>query len=199
MITSYIQCPKCRRLLVEEWIYNASTPMRCPGCGDALRIEVYPAFFRRTVALPEEVVSPAEGDSTCFYHASKKAVLPCDACGRFLCALCDCELNGQHLCPRCLEAGQSKGKIKNLDSSRKKWDSIALGLAVLPIATIVFWVFTIVTAPMALFIAIRYWNAPRSIFHQTKMRLVIAIVIAIMEILGWIALFYSLARLPNRG
>lgn len=199
MITSYIQCPKCRRLLVEEWIYNSSAPQRCPGCGDSLQIEVYPAFFRRTVPSTEETVPLIEGDSTCFYHVSKKAVLPCEGCGRFLCTLCDCELNGQHLCPRCLEAGQSKGKIKNLDASRKQWDTIALSLAVLPVATLIFWVFSIVTAPMALFIAIRYWNAPRSIFHRTKIRLVLAIVISVVEIFSWIALFYSITRLPNRG
>ena len=199
MITSYIQCPKCRRLLVEEWIYNSSAPLRCPGCGDSLQIEVYPAFFRRTVPSTEETVPLIEGDSTCFYHASKKAVLPCEGCGRFLCTLCDCELNGQHLCPRCLETGQSKGKIKNLDASRKQWDTIALSLAVIPVATLIFWVFSIVTAPMALFIAIRYWNAPRSIFHRTKIRLLFAIVISIVEIVGWIALFYSITRLPNRG
>jgi hypothetical protein len=197
MVTSYIQCPKCRKLLVEEWIYNSPAPLRCPGCADPLQIEVYPAFFRRPTVLPEEVASPIEGDSTCFYHGSRKALLPCDSCGRFLCGLCDCELNGQHLCPRCLEAGQAKGKIRNLDSSRKKWDSIALGLAVLPAATLVLWVFTLVTAPMALFIAIRFWNAPRSIFHRTKIRLVIAIVVSVAEILGWITLFV-LALVPNR-
>ena len=184
---------------MEEWIYNSSTPMRCPGCGESLQIEVYPAFFRRTAASTEEAGTLDEGDSTCFYHPSKKAVLPCEACGRFLCALCDCELNGQHLCPRCLEAGQAKGKIKNLDAGRRQWDSIALGLSVIPVATLIFWVFTIVTAPMALFIAIRYWNAPRSIFHRTKIRLVVAIVISTLEIIGWIALFYTMARLPARG
>ena len=53
--------------------------------------------------------------------------------------------------------------------------------------------FTLVTAPAALFVAIRYWNAPRSIVHRTKIRLVAAIVLALMQIAGWASLFIMLA------
>ena len=30
----------------------------------------------------------SEGESSCFYHPNKRAVVPCDQCGRFLCTLC---------------------------------------------------------------------------------------------------------------
>ncbi len=180
-----IQCPKClRRLeLTPDWI-------TCPACESVLRIEVFPALLRETAPSQTAEVVLVEGESTCFYHSNKKAVLPCEACGRFLCALCDCELNRQHFCPVCLEVGKTKGKIKNLENRRTLYDSIALYLTIIPLITLIFWFFTIVTAPIALFIAIRHWNAPRSIVHRTKVRYVLAIILATIEIAGWV-LFIS--------
>ena len=102
-----------------------------------------------------------------------------------MCALCDCELNGEHFCPACLESGKTKGKIKSLENRRTLYDTIALSLAILPIVLIVFWFLTIITAPMALFMAIRYWNAPRSIVHRTKIRYVLAMIFATLQIAGW--------------
>jgi hypothetical protein len=104
--------------------------------------------------------------------------------------LCDCELNGQHFCPNCLEVGRKKGKIKNLEDKRTLYDSIALSLAILPLLTLVFWFFSIITAPMALFVAIRYWNAPLSIVRRSRLRFVIALVAASAVMLGWISIIY---------
>src|SRR6267142_3613050 len=177
-------CPNCRTPLVESAL-NQPGLKPCPGCESPLQVEVFPAFFRRTAPAVSGEVVLVEGEATCFYHPAKKAVLPCHGCGRFLCALCDCELNGEHFCPACLESGKTKGKIKSLENRRTLYDTIALSLAILPIVLIVFWFLTIITAPMALFMAIRYWNAPRSIVHRTKIRYVLAMIFATLQIAGW--------------
>lgn len=132
-----------------------------------------------------------EGEAACFYHPQKKAVLPCDACGRFVCSLCDCELNGQHFCPACLESGKTKGKIKSLENRRTLYDSLALSLSLLPL--LIFY-FTIITAPMSLFIAIRYWNAPRSLVHRTKIRFIFAVLFSSLQIVGWAIGIYLLVN-----
>ena len=93
-----------------------------------------------------------------FYHPEKKAVLTCNYCGRFLCALCDVDFAGQHLCPPCIESGKKKKKIKNLENHRVLYDDVALAVAVLPLMLCYF---VVLTAPISLFIAFRYWNAPR--------------------------------------
>lgn len=189
MNTSLVQCPKCQAWLLDG-VFNQPELSPCPACGVPLRVEVFPALFRRFNPGQSGETIMVEGESSCFYHPQKKAVLPCQGCGRFLCALCDCELNGQHFCPACLETGKTKGKIKSLEDQRTLYDGIALSLAVYPM--LIFY-FTIVTAPVALFVAIRYWNAPRSIMHRTKIRCVAAIVLALMQMAGWGLLFFVLA------
>jgi len=184
-MTRPIQCPNCRAWLLEG-IFNRPDFTPCPACGAPLQIEIFPALFRKTSASLASEAVLVEGESNCFYHPQKKAVLPCDGCGRFLCALCDCELHGQHFCPPCLEAGRTKGKIKSLDNQRTLYDSIALALAIYPM--LIFY-FTIVTAPMALFVAIRYWKSPSSMLRRTRIRNVAAIIISLLQIAGWTIIF----------
>lgn len=189
MNNALIQCPQCRAWLMEG-VFNQPEFAPCPACGVSLQIEVFPALFRKTTAGHSGETLLVEGESSCFYHPQKKAVRPCDGCGRFLCALCDCEVAGRHFCPACLETGKMKGKIKSLDNQRTFYDSIALALAIYPM--LIFY-FTIFTAPMALYVAIRYWKAPQSILRRTRVRAVAAITIALLQIGGWAALIIILA------
>ena len=181
-----LQCPQCRAWLLDG-VFNQPDLAPCRSCGALLQVEVFPAMFRKsTVGAGAETVV-VEGESGCFYHPEKRAVRPCDNCGRFLCALCDCELKGQHFCPACLETGRDKGKIKSLDYRRTRYDSIALALAIFPM---LFLYFTLVTAPATLFVAFRYWNAPCSLVPRTRVRFVLAILIALFELAGWAAVIF---------
>ena len=184
-----IACPKCRAWLLEG-VFNRPDMAPCPSCGTPLRIEVFPALFRRFNPGASAQPVMVEGESSCFFHPQKKAVVACAGCGRFLCALCDCEFGGEHLCPTCLDAGKSKGKIQALENQRMRYDNIALGLVVLPM--LIFY-FTIITAPMALFVAIRYWKAPRSLVQRSRLRFVLAVLIALLQIAGWTTFFIVLA------
>jgi hypothetical protein len=180
-----IACPKCRAVLGAEY-FNQPQWQRCPSCATELRIAIFPALFREEKITPAERVV-ADGEASCFYHPEKKAAVVCDACGRFLCALCDVDFNGQHLCPACLQAGQQKGKIAKLQNARTRHDRIALVLAILPM--LIFYL-TIFTAPAALFYAIWHWKSPGSIApNYRRVNLIIAIIVASLEIAGWLTLF----------
>src|SRR5881296_1693780 len=167
MSAALLSCPKCNAALPES-LFNRGELAPCSACAAPLQVEVFPALFRTRARGRDGEALMVEGEASCFYHPQKKAALPCQNCGRFLCALCDCELHGQHFCPACLEIGRSKGKIKSLENQRTLYDGIALSLAIAPL--LIFYL-TLVTAPMALYFAVRYWNAPRSIVHRTKIRL----------------------------
>jgi hypothetical protein len=184
-----VECPGCKAPLAEH-LLNQIELVACTACGGKVRVDVYPAFFRSVTPGKSGEILVVESESSCFFHPQKKAILPCEGCGRFLCALCDCELHGQHFCPACLQAGQKKGKIKRLEQERTLYDSVALSLAVYPL--LIFY-FTIITAPLSLILAIRFWNAPRSIIHRTKARFVIAMVIASAELIGWAVGIYFIA------
>jgi hypothetical protein len=191
MSLSLLLCPKCNGPLIES-VFNQPELTPCPNCAIPLQVEIFPALFRSAPTGRDGETALVETESTCFYHPQKKALLPCEECGRFLCALCDCELHGKHYCPACLEVGRTKRKIKSLETERTLYDSLALSLAIIPL--LIFYL-TFVTAPAALYIAVRYWNAPRSIVHRSKIRLVIAILLASLQIIGWgIAIYFIFAK-----
>jgi hypothetical protein len=176
---------------------NELTP--CPHCGVAVQAEVFPALLRPPAIGHAGEATLLETEASCYYHADKKAVVPCESCGRFLCALCDCHLAGKHYCPSCLETGPSKGRMPNLENSRMLYDSIALSLAVLPVALLFGIYFTFITAPMAIYVAIRYWNAPRSIVGRTRARYVVALVLAVGQIAAWGVAIYFLINGASHG
>jgi hypothetical protein len=188
-----LECPKCNTPLGEAQV-NRPELAPCPGCGSLLQVEAFPALFRPVAAGREGERLLVETEASCFYHPQKKAVVPCEGCGRFLCALCDCELHGEHFCPACLEVGKKKGRIKRLENERTLYDSIALALAVYPLVVLVGIYFTCITAPMAVYFAIRYWNAPRSIVHRTRWRLVFALVFASLQIVSWVFVIYFVSN-----
>jgi len=180
-----VSCTKCSTPLPETFLNTAGLG-ECPGCGARVKAEVFPALLRRAEAGPSGERILAEGEAACFYHPQKRAAIPCGVCGRFLCALCDVELNGQHLCPACLEAGRSKGKMTHLETRRMLYDSAALCTAVL---AFVIWPLTIMTAPLAIYFAILSWYRPSSIVPRTRIRSYLAILVALLQLAGWVAFF----------
>jgi hypothetical protein len=187
MTTPLVQCAKCRfPVPLDTFARESFAP--CPNCGTAVRVELFPAFQRPLLSGVEGEALLTDEEAGCFYHAGKKAVVPCAECGRFLCALCDCEIKGRHLCPACLDTGRKKGKLKELENQRTLYDNIALSLAVYPL--LVFYL-TLFTAPMVLFLSIRHWNSPTSILPRSKLRFLSAMLMASLQIVGWTLLIGS--------
>jgi len=181
-----IACPVCTRALPPD-TWNLDYETYCPNCRAPITVLVFPAFLRGDgAAMAEFAVEGTE--ATCFYHSRKKAHVPCDQCGRFLCALCQVELNGQNWCPSCIDAHRKQGKLATLDSRRMLYDNMALLLATAPI---LLWPVTIVTAPAALFMVFRYWTKESTIVPRTKARFVIAGLIAVLQLVGWGFLLYA--------
>lgn len=175
-----LQCTKCRMVLPLA-VYNSTEIIPCPACGAGHEATVFPAFLKHEEAVVAERVAD-DSDASCFYHPAKKAMLACESCGRFVCSLCEVELNGVHLCPQCLDSGKRKGKLTSLETKRTLYDSIALALATYPL--LIFY-FTFITAPATVYILFRYRKMPRSLVRRGRWRWILALVIAILEIAGW--------------
>ena len=194
-----IACPDCGHpfdaaAIGADGSVTSVTSAACPGCARPTRLRLFPAAFRRQEAAAPAAAAPAE--ATCFFHAEKRAVLPCQACGRFLCALCDLEVAGRHLCPTCAARRAADPAEERFVRERTLWDSVALSLATYPM--VIFYL-TILTAPAAIFIALRHWKSPRSLVPRTRVRFVVALTLAVGQVVGWVVLVGYLAVVVASG
>jgi ribosomal protein S27E len=175
----------------ESW--NRDSGVRCRVCGETVRVAVFPAIERaRAGALPEAL--EADTEASCFYHPASRAAVPCDQCGRFLCRLCELEIDSRHLCPVCFEKGLASNQLEVVETSRTMYDTIALALATFPVP--LFWA-PIVCAPAALYVVIRRWRAPGSVVPRTRVRYYLAALLALAEIAGIGFLIFVLIAASN--
>lgn len=174
-------CSRCNASIpAEDWNREHAF---CPVCRAPVSALVFPAFLSAPTPASTGTPLMEAGEASCFYHPQKRAVVPCDQCGRFLCGLCQVEFLGQNWCPRCIEAASQKGRLAQLDATRPLHDNRALMVAIFPIPAV--WL-TIFSAPLALYAVFRYWRAPSSILPRTKIRFIVAAVLASLQIAAWI-------------
>ncbi|MCD4654957.1 hypothetical protein K8T06_13605, partial [bacterium] len=159
-----VNCGNCSRL-INPVLDQTHLETVCDNCGQPTTINLYPALLKDDSTDHVSSIPVLSDESSCFYHPSRKAVIPCSQCGRFLCGLCDIELNGIHRCANCIDHAVKEESIENLITNRTRYDYIALLLAVVPI---IFIYFTLITAPVSLYIAIRYWKAPGSLVARWR-------------------------------
>ena len=190
-----VACTACGAKLPEDFA-NTTEFLPCPSCLALERVFTFPSLQRAPTAATA-APTVAEGEASCFYHAHKRAVVGCDSCGRFLCGLCDVELGASHRCPACLEAGRRNDRANDLQTRRTLWDGVALLLAVVPI---LFWPVTLFTAPAAIFVVLKYWRRPPGILPRTRVRFVLALLIALAQVCGWLVLgYFIVASIKTRG
>jgi hypothetical protein len=91
-------------------------------------------------------------------------------------------MGSQHLCPACISAGQKKAKITTLESSRTRYDNIAMGLA---IASIFMSFFSLILSPAAIYVAVRHWRSPGGLGGAGRWRMGFAIVLSLFTLLLW--------------
>jgi hypothetical protein len=175
-----VACPGCRKeaAIVPPAGAEAAARLACPACGE-FEVVFFPAL-RRAVPPPVPAALP-EGGASCFYHPRKAAVRTCDGCGAFLCDLCDLDLGGTHLCPRCLGNGTEGRPLESVENSRIRLDGIALGLALIP-CTLAFWFLGIFTAPLAIGCAL--WKQPRRLVPTGPGMRIAAVILAVLEIVA---------------
>jgi hypothetical protein len=182
-----LTCPRCRHLLgPESWVDAADGV--CLHCQAEFEFIPFPALTaERAARAPQAAV--LEADSVCFFHAENRAEAICEGCGRLLCPVCTVPFGGRKLCPSCIAAAKDS-TAQTAPRNRVLYDSIALLVALVPL---VVWPFTLLTAPIALGLAIYGWNKPCSLVRgRSRGRLVAAGLVALAEIAGWATFFVAL-------
>jgi len=136
----------------------------------------------------------AAGEATCFHHDQKRAVATCDACGKFLCPLCDVEVGSAHFCTGCFALGARKGGIPEFERSRLRFDRVVWTLV---LVSLLIWPLTLfpVIPLAALVIGFLQRNAPPSLAARRRLRMTIAMAIAALQLVGaclfWAAMWAS--------
>src|ERR1043166_9643521 len=116
-----ISCASCSWPL-EAGLWNRGAPARCPSCGQQVEAMVFPAVEHvRTGMLPDALLLDTE--ASCFFHPQSRAIAPCDQCGRFLCGLCDLDVDGRHWCPVCLLPPPGQKRTALLEPRRTMYDT----------------------------------------------------------------------------
>lgn len=173
-----LPCPQCRKVL-EPLSWHDADKGRCWSCRTDFDFTGFPALTaaRRRV-VPKAVLESEH--ATCFYHEMNQAEVVCEACGRFVCAICGVDFGGRSVCPPCIAA--VKVNDAQQVSQRTLYEGIALAVALLPL---LIWPLTMITAPIALGVVVVGWRKPRSLVQGGRVKLVCAGVLAVIEISIW--------------
>lgn len=186
-----ISCEKCHTPIDINHI-NTTAFLPCTKCSSPLRTEIFPAAIRaqNTDAVPQtQVISD---DAGCFYHPGKQAVVPCAACGRFLCSLCDIDMDGRHICFPCMETGNEKQTAQSLETHRFLPDGLAIRLSIFPPLSGFFSFFSCITAPFSIYYTLRHWKSPGSITPRgKKWRFIMTLLFSSAQIAGWTAIILT--------
>ena len=168
-------CTRCSMPLPVDRL-NEMRPAPCPSCGTKILAVAFPALLAAPTRGRSGRRRLSDEEAACFYHPAKQAATPCDHCGRFLCELCDIQVGDRHLCPSCIRPDANQAKIAPLENRRVVYDHLALVLAILPMA---------VTPLIALYLAARYWSREMSVLPRSRVRWVLAVLFAVVQIGLW--------------
>jgi hypothetical protein len=160
-----LRCPACA-LALNPASFSGGAAVDCPACRSQLCAAFFPAFDQPPLTISTASGERAlEGEAACFFHPEKRAALACDACGRFLCELCDLPLGARHVCPTCLASGAAP----ELVTHRTCWSQTALIVGFLPLLIgWIVWPFVIVSGLVAIFLALWAWNKPGSLVNGPR-------------------------------
>jgi hypothetical protein len=173
-----VLCPKCTSALPYWMMRTPRVDGACPACSSNVTVELFPAAIREETASAQPVESLTD-QASCYEHPAKLAKGVCHSCGRFLCALCEVEMDGKTWCPSCLQLDSPRARPQTLERSRTLYDSIALFFSTW---SSLFFYPIFVAPPIVFYLAIRYWKAPSSIIPRSKSRFWLALCLASIEL-----------------
>lgn len=187
MQSTVVRCSSCNHALALPEGTGASV-VNCAHCEQSTWIWLFPALYRANDrANAQSIVD--EGHSSCMNHPNKKATAVCDGCGKYLCGLCNINWGGEHLCSACIEHRKQDGQDGTLKSEYIHYDRLVSTMAVL---SLVFFYLGIVLAPIALYIAWRYWKETWRPVPYRKWGMIVAVTLLFLILAGWVAFFAML-------
>jgi hypothetical protein len=190
-----LNCPRC-----SEPIPAASAGklqmLRCPACSAAIEAVLFPVMLSEAAARTK--IQIAQGsEAVCYFHSRYRAVTPCTSCGRFLCELCSVNVGARLLCAECISRLRKQTGECGLVHRAALFDNTALFLVIGPAISLFFSIFTLLSAPAALFLSLYYWSRQWTLLSRSRVRFVIAIIFSLLLLLGWAVVIYTVVTSRN--
>lgn len=183
MRKTLLRCNTCNGALGRPSGPGTDT-VQCSICGSITQRWCFPALYR--VATGHTGVPVVEeGQSSCMNHPAKRAETVCDNCGKFLCALCDIDWNGEHLCTDCVQFRRDANHGGALKTEYLHYDTIAVIVAGVAMLGMFFGLGGII-ALIVPYLAFRYWNTPWRPVPYWKWRMVAAVLLACLVFIAWL-------------
>ena len=191
LVQNTITCPRCSAPLTTP-VFSNKSGSSCTYCGLKITGRLFPRFFKPSEEKPTNHDISSENESSCFFHPDKLAVSHCAECGRFLCALCELNIQDRIICPTCLDNLDKEKKVKTFTNRVTYWDSIVMSLAILPM---LIWPFTFITAPLTLILIWKHFKDNRHhIIPRNRWRFYFAGLVAGTQIMGWAIFIAALVK-----
>lgn len=188
---SQVQCPRCRAFVRVEEDSN-STEVSCSVCNATVEISCYPRLFH-SPARDAKLSLSGDDEAKCSFYPELKAEKICEECGCFMSEKASIQWIGKDFCLPCLHRLREEEKATDFVASAKLYDKRALML--------VTWMapFTLFTAPVALFLLLRFKNAPNGFTTRSKATWWVALLLSIVWLLGWTAVIVVWVSLILEG
>jgi hypothetical protein len=190
-----LSCPHCSQPLPIN-LFVAGQPVQCPACHSRVEAYIFPECHKELSSRPT-IHLALEHEAACYFHPQYRPITPCDHCGRFLCEICAISLGAQHLCVECFTKVRTQKDEVGLVRYAALYDNVALFLVTAPVITVIFWVFTIFTAPISLFLSFYYWSRQWNLVRRSRLRFVISILLSLLLIAGWTFIIYQAVTKRN--
>jgi hypothetical protein len=187
-----LRCPSCKWAFKLSEFDGSQNVVSCERCKRRIELRVLPALLVSHSAPPKlELRAPQEGESSCFYSPEHVATADCSHCGVLISEFWKAQWGNSTVCLKCLDHLRTKNQDQRFETQRTLWDSVALGLAVLP-GTLIFWWLTLLTAPATLVFAIWAWKKPRSLVPRGPWRLILAMLLALLQMAAIGTMIYGI-------
>lgn len=186
-----LQCPGCRsRLQVGREV--SSLEEKCPVCQREVRVTIFPRLFREFKSGDEGTLA-GEGEASCSFFPALRAEKVCDACGCFMSAKAAVSWGGREICLPCLHRLREIEKDPGYLGRTRLQANRALAL--------VTWLapFSLFTAPLALYLLLRYRGAPGGFVPRGETVWWVAFVLSVVWLITWLVFIVVWISLLKEG
>jgi hypothetical protein len=188
-----LSCPHCSEPLPVNLFVPGPTG-QCPACHSKVEAYIFPEFHRDSSSA-SGIHLAHQHEAVCYFHSRYRARTPCDNCGRFLCEICAIHVGSRELCPECLSQLRKQRNETGLIHYAALFDNVALFLVTAPVVTVIFWFFTILAAPVSLFLSFYYWSRQWNLLPRTRFHFGAAIFFSVLLIAFWAFVIYHVATM----